>query len=81
MSVPPSSISLIRLTFQQTDLHPEMQGLFGPFSLTACCRSARLLLCLRVSCHRALHIYRDRDWLVKTTEREDRVMCSEGGEL
>lgn len=42
------------LTFQQTDLQPDMHGLPGPLNLTARCKSAKLELCLRVSSHRVL---------------------------
>lgn len=42
------------LTFQQTERRPATQGLVGPLYRTARCRSAMLLLCAWVACHRSL---------------------------
>lgn len=41
-------------TFQHTERHPDKHGLDGPFFLTARCRSATDVQCLRVASHRTL---------------------------
>ncbi len=50
----PTGAAEPRVTFQQTDLHPAIQGLEGPLNLTARWRSAKLELALSVASHRLL---------------------------